>query len=177
MIATVVGLDDVISVTPTLDTNAYASGDRLGSIQTITNPFRSIHRANDLPVASAGGGTVQPRNGRVILSEVTLLDQAKQSQPIDLLFFDSSPTVASADNAPIDISDAEMAAKFIGSVSIGSTYVALAGNSVSTDRNLNMLLKQNPSATDNNIYVVAVIRGSATFTASSLIFSYKFYQD
>lgn len=175
MINEVIGLDDVIDVVPTLDTNAYATGDRLGSIHTITNAFRKLHRSMDPITATASD--FQGQAGKVILHSITIIDQAKQSQPIDILFFSSSPTVASADNAAIDISDAEMDAKCIGVVSFDSTYVALAANSCAAKTNLGLVLKQSTSAANNNLYAVCVIRGSATYAASSLRFKYGFLQD
>lgn len=175
MIHEVIGLDDVIDVVPTLDTSAYASGDRLGSIHTITNAFRKIYRNVD-PI-TATTSAFQGQSGKVILQSITIIDQAKQSQPIDILFFSSSPTVASADNAAIDISDAEMDAKCIGVVSFDASYVALAGNSVASKNSIGLEMKQSISATDNNIYAVCVIRGAGTYAASSLRFKYGFLQD
>lgn len=175
MIAEVIGIDDVISVTPTLDTNAYTTGDRFGAIQTLTNVFRKIHRSLD-PV-TATTSDFQPKSGKVILQSVFILDKAKQSVPFDILFFDRLPTVASADNAAIDISDTEME-KCIGSVTIDSDYVALASNSVTTLRPpVSLLLKQSASATDNNLYAVVIIRASGTFAASDVTFKYGFFQD
>ena len=175
MIAQVIGIDDVINVTPTLDTSAYASGDRLGSIHTISGAFRNIDRSFD-PVTSTDSVN-KKKQGHVILQSITVIDQAKQSQPMTIMFFNSSPTVASADNAAIDISDAEMIAKCIGVVSFDATYLALAANSVATKTNIGLLLEQSASATDQNIYAVVVIGGAATYTASSLLFQYGFLQD
>ncbi|NDC96075.1 hypothetical protein EB077_12275 [bacterium] len=87
------------------------------------------------------------------------------------------PTVASADNSPIDISDAEMIAKCIGSITIDAPYIALAANSVVTESNLGLLLKQKSTAADGNLYAVCIIRGIATYAASSLVFRYGFLQD
>lgn len=176
MIAEVIGIDDVIDVVPTLDTNAYASGDRLGSIQTISSAFRKIQRTTLDPITPTSSD-FQGQAGKVVLQSIVVIDQAKQSQPIDILFFSSSPTVASADNAAIDISDAEMDAKCIGVVSFDATYVALAANSIAAKTNLGLVLKQSTSAANNHIYAVCVIRGAATFAASSLRFKYGFLQD
>lgn len=175
MIAEVIGIDDVISVVPTLDTNAYASGDRLGSIHTITGAFRKIRRSYD--AASPVETGYQPYHGKVYLHSVVIIDSAKQSQPIDILFFNALPTVASADNAAIDISDAEMEAKYIGGISVDEDYISLAANSAVTKRNIGLLVKQSTSAVDNNIYAVPVIRGAGTYAASSLKFLYAFMQD
>lgn len=175
MIAQVIGIDDVISVTPDLDTSAYASGDRLGSIQTIPGVFRRIGRAFDHNAILSKDAPNQC--GKVILQSIYIIDQALQSQPIDILFFDELPTVASADNAPIDVSDAEMIAKSIGSISITEPYIALAANSNVTKPNIGLLLKQKSTAADGNLYAVCVIRGNGTYQASSLVFRYGFLQD
>jgi len=175
MIAQVVGVDDVISVTPSLDTNAYVSGDRLGSIHTITGAFRRMNRSYDNNPAIAKDAPNQC--AKVILQSLSIIDQAKQSQPIDVLFFDALPVVASADNVAIDISDAEMADKCVGVLSVDNAYCALAANSVVTETNIGLLLKQKSTAADGNLYAVCVIRGGATFGASSLVFKYGFLQD
>lgn len=177
MIASVIGIDDTISVTPTLDTSAYTSGDRLGSIQTITSAFRKTYRPFDQPQQTLDSTSIIQVGGKVILSEVTIVDQAKQSAAIDILFFDALPTVASADNAPIDISDAEMIAKCVGAVSINASYIALAANSVVSQANLNIQMKQKSTAANYNLYAVCIVRATATYAADSLVFRYKFFQD
>lgn len=149
--------ENVVVVTPTIDTNAYTSGDRLGSIQEITNVLRQ-------DVASS--------KGIATLKQIAITDLASQKADIDLLFFNALPTVASADNAAIDISDAEIV-KFIGSVSVGAAYIDTASNSVSTtivDPGLKVY-----SASGTSVWVVAVIRDSATYgSASDLQFKYSF---
>lgn len=177
MIPTVIGLDDVIAVTPTLDTSAYASGDRLGSIQTITGAFRQMYRPFDQPNQALNSTSITQVGGKVILQSITIIDQAKQSQPIDILFFSELPTVASADGSPIDISDSELTAKCVGVVSVDASYVALSANSLVSQRNLGFILKQSATATNQNLYAVCVIRGSATYAADSLKFLYGFMQD
>lgn len=148
----------VVEVTPTLDTSIYASGDRLGSIMTIPNAARA--------------------NGfEVVLSDVTIIDKAKQSQAIDILFFDESPTVASADNAAIDITDAEMGDKFLGRVSIAtSDYSALANSSEASPASFNKVLK--PISSSKDLYALCVCRsGTPTYAADSLVIKFKFLQD
>ena len=149
-----IALSDVISVTPTLDTLAYVTGDRLGSVQTITDAVRIT-------------------TGTSVLQSITILDQARQSALMDILFFRASPTVASADNAAIDITDAQMLANYIGSVSITESYVALAGSSVVTKTGIGLVLKGSSS----HIYALPIIRGSGTYAANSLVFMYGFLQD
>lgn len=145
----------VVSAVPTLDTSAYASGDRMGTVMTLTGVF-------DVP------------SGAAELTSVTIIDQAGQSAALDILFFTASPTVASADNAAIDISDAEMLAKCVGSVTFAaSDYKATASNSVGTLKNIGLVLQgaRNSATTisdSQNLYALLVSRGSPTYAASSL---------
>jgi hypothetical protein len=151
------GNSKIVEVVPTLDTSAYASGDRLGSIMTVA--------AMRFPGGSA------------VLQDIVIVDQAKQSQAIDVLFFDESPTVASADNAAIDIADAQMNGKFIGRVSVAvSDYSALAASSEATVKNVGLLLKAISGATD--VFALMVCRsGTPTYGASDLIVKFKVLQD
>lgn len=154
-----VGLASVVlELTPTLDTSAYASGDRLGSIMTLTGASRATGECTTL-------------------IDVAVIDQAKQSQAFDIEFFDESPTVASADNAAIDISDSEMADKWQGRVSVATTdYAAFAGNSSASPAASVKGLK--PIAGSKNLFALLVCRsGTPTYAAGSLVIKFKFAQD
>ncbi len=149
----------VIDVTPTLDTSAYASGDRLDTaVATIPGVVR---RSNDFEGC--------------VLQSLTVIDSAIQSQAIDILFFDSLPTVASAANAAIDISDANML-KCIGKFSIAAadfSTVLIAGNSIACLRNIGLIMK--PVAEAVNLYMVLVCRSATpTYAATSLKFRFGF---
>ena len=65
-----------VVVTPTLDTNAYATGDRLGSLHTI--PY---------------AGRQTDGYGGAIIHSICIIDQAKQSAAMDILFFNDIITV------------------------------------------------------------------------------------
>lgn len=142
-----------VTVTPTLDTNIYASGDRLGSLMTIDDSSGFIQKGK-----------------LYLLEHVLILDQAKQSVALDCLMFDGSPTIASADNAAIDITDAEMA-KCAGYFQVvAASYVALANSSV-VQALPNIVLR--PDAT-GKIYALLVVRsGTPTYAAGSLVLQFK----
>jgi hypothetical protein len=150
----VAGVDlQVVNVTPTLDTSAYASGRRAGSIQEITNAVR------------VSGGTG-------ILQSLSIVDKAKQGAALRIYFFNALPTIASADNAPYDISDTE-AEKQIHYIDIASGDWAQDSQSnyfVSKDK-IGKCMKAVGSA---NLYAIIVAKGSATYAANSLYFSYEF---
>lgn len=140
----------VVEVNPTLDTSAYASGDRVGSLMTITG------------VGESGSGCV--------LDKVVIVDQAKQSSALKILLFNAAPTIASADNAAIDITDAEMIAKCIGVIDVPSaSYVALANNSV-----VDVAYARSVKAPAMTMYALLVSAGSPTYAASSLRLKFHF---
>lgn len=143
----------VVEIAPTLDTNAFASGDQISTIQTIDGPSEGY-----------GAGAC--------LEKIVIVDKAKQSSALKLVFFDALPTVASSENAAADVSDAQMAAKCIGAVSIAAgDYVALNANSVAT---VNPAMAVRPSAGTNKLYVLIVSAGSPTYGASDLQIKFTF---
>lgn len=142
----------IITVTPTLDTNAYAAGDHLGSLMTLTEAL-GINR-----------------HGK--LRSLTILDKAKQKSDLVVHLFQSSPTLTSLDNAALDISDAQMATHYIGSVSISaSAYIDLANCSVVTYGNLELILES--LVTDRGtLYAILESQGAPTYAASDLVLKF-----
>ena len=147
-------LGHIIEVTPTISTSAYTANDQLGGIMTLAGVSKS-------------GGQVG------VLQNVVIVDKAKQSLALDILFFDELPTVASSDNAALDITDAEVADKCLGSISIvAGDYVALNASSVATKVTGILALRPKKDAT---IYAVAVTRGTPTYgSTSDLVFKFTF---
>jgi hypothetical protein len=146
-----------ISVTPTISTSAYTSGDVVGGLMTFANAAR----------ISGGSGIVQ---------SILVLDKTQaQRAAMDLLFFDRSVTVAS-DNAAVAMSDADMA-YCLGIVPIGPYNTAFPGtplNSISTLTNIGLPFVLNGT----DLYVVAVVRAAPTYVATSdLVFILGILQD
>jgi hypothetical protein len=149
----------LIDVTPTLDTSAYGSGDHVGSIQTITGAGPAGFNA-------------------AVLESVTIIDKNAQGVALSILFFDSLPTIASADNAALDMTDAN-AAKCIGHVSIDTTdYVATASNTLGC-KVVSPGLPLTPARTgvQETIYAVVKSGGTPTYSADGLTFRYCFRWD
>lgn len=145
----------VVEVTPTLDTNAYTSGDRLGSIMTLDG-------------VTEGGAQITK------LATIVIVDGDKQSQALDILFFDELPTVASADNAAIDITDAQMTDKCVGYVAVAAAdFKALANSSVAVLKDVNLYLKPAVAA-EGKLYALMVTRGTPTHTAAGLVLKFVF---
>jgi len=145
-----------VSVTPTIDTSAYSDGDHLGTLHTIT----------------IGSGWV----GLATLVSVTVLDKAKQSSAMDIIFFNASPTIASSDNAALDFTDAE-AEKIIGHVSIAaSDYVTLNSNTVACTGLASAISLK--SATEGVLYAILKSSGTPTYVGTTdLIVTYTFGLD
>ena len=139
--------DDVIDVTCTLDTSAYASGDLLFDTQAAT----SAARVNA---------------GKVVLESVTVLDEDDQGIAFDLYFLDANNSMGTENSAP-SISDANARA-ILGYVPILSTdYRDLGGCRVACKAGIGLAMKAGSGTT--TIYVAGVNgTGTPTFTASGL---------
>lgn len=88
-----------ISVTPTVDTSAYATLDRVGTVMTFTL------------------GQAAPRSCRIVA--VRIEDYADQAANLNLHLYKVSPVLTNADNGAYALTDAEaVAAKYIDTVSI-----------------------------------------------------------
>lgn len=154
------GKSIIVTITPTVDTNIYASGDQIGV-------------ANELPNMCDSSGS-----DTLTIQDVIVLDKAKQKAAFDILFFNDSPTLASADNAALSITDAEMAAKFIGRVSVAAAdYKDTASNSDMTRTNIGLLVK-GAGAGRRSLWCVLQSQGTPTYTsASDLVIRIGAFQD
>lgn len=141
----------VVSVTPTLDTLIYASGDTLATaVLSFANAVR----------ISGGSGRVR---------KLVVIDNDLQSAAGELWLFSATVTPAAA-NAAHSISDAD-AALCVGVIPFG-TYYASALNSVSV---ASVDLPINCAAT--TLFGIAVTRGTPTHTASGLTFALHIQPD
>lgn len=139
--------------TVTVDTNAFADGDYVGSVITIEGMCR-------------GGASA------AVLEKITILDKDAQGVALDLLFFDESPTVASAENAALNISDTEME-KCIGGVSIvAADYHSTSANSIAT-KVISPGLPLKPDSSET-VYCVIKSRGTPTYAGAALTLRFTF---
>jgi hypothetical protein len=140
----------IVEVTPTVQAALYADGDQLGGVQELSSAVRD-------PENGMHGG---------VLHSISIVDKASQASALEILFFDESPTLTSSENAALDISDAEMADKCLGSVAIAAAdYVALNANSVATVNDLGLILKGANGST--SIYAAIRCGGTPTYTSTS----------
>ena len=139
-----------VTVTPTLDTSAYASGDQVSTLQTI----------NGLVPQSGVGAK---------LTMVRITDKAAQKSALDLVFFRESVTV-SADNAASAISDADMA-KAYGVINIlpADYDDDSTGNSIATVAPVAPLFMQGVGGgVRGRVWMAIIAKGAPTYAASDL---------
>lgn len=147
-------LDDVITITCSLDTNAYADGDVLFETQEIAN---AVNTAGDC----------------CILQSVVVSDIDDQGQGFDLIFFNANTSLGTENSAP-DIDDTEVLT-VIGRVQVGSgSFYDLGGNRVACVYGIGLLLK---SGASTSLYVAGVSRGTGTYTASGLQIQFGFLRN
>lgn len=141
-------------VTPTIDTAIYASGDQIGPAST------ELSQLNVSP------------NGLVLLSGIKVIDKDKEKAALDVLLFNSQPTNSTADNAALDISDAEMVAKYVGHISVAAAdYKDLAGSSVACvilAQPLQLkMLRNTANKYGTSLWFTIASRGTPTYTTNS----------
>ena len=137
--------DNVITITPTLDTAAYAAGDVL---------------FNPVEIVSA----VRVNAGACTLLSVHILDKADQGENFELVFLDSNINLGTI-NAAIDISDAN-AEHIIGHFSFANDYVDMINSQIRCDYGIGLELKA--GVTTTSLYVAGISKGTGTYAASDL---------
>ena len=138
----------LFSVTPTLDTSAYAAGDVLFDRTVLTNFFRK----ND---------------GTGILQSIQVIDGDDNGVAIDFYLQTTNQTLGTANAAP-SISDAN-AAEILGPFSIAAAdYKDLGGVKVGKISGLAQAIKSVSGA--RTLYISAVVTsGTPTFTAAGIV--------
>lgn len=138
---------NLITVTPTLDTSAYADGDVL---------FAPVELAN---AAGEYGGIT-------MLQSAAIVDASDQGAAFDLLFFNGSSVSLGTLNAACSISDAD-ALFHQGRVQIlSSDYYDLGGCRVAGLNAIGRIMQALP--TSRSLYVGGISRGTGTYAASAL---------
>jgi hypothetical protein len=128
----------------TTNGSAYASGDNIGGILTISNALIT------------SGGTA-------FINTIELWDVAAQSAAITIDFWDASPSGTYTNDAAQVIAGDQ--GKWLGSYSIASgDYVATGAVSRVTAKGLNIPIAGNAST---NIFATLVTTGTPTYTSAS----------
>lgn len=133
----------MITVTLSLDTNAYTSGDVLAATQEVEN-YRAI------------AGTTS------YLQSLTVIDADDQKAAMDIYFLSSNVALGTENAAP-SISDGD-AASILGCVEVAAgDYNDLGGVAVASLKNIGLTL-----TAPSGLYVAAVTGGTPTHSASGL---------
>lgn len=136
------------SVTLTLDTAQYASGDVLADTQTITTAF------------DESGGVCE-------LVSVVVVDKDDQKQGLELVFLNAANSLGTENGTP-DITDAE-AETVLAIVPIASTdYEDLGGVSIVNLPRSSLGYVMRAAAT-TSLYMGAISKGTGTYTASGIV--------
>lgn len=138
-----------VSVTPTIDTSAYITGDQVGGIMTFTGALRGTNA------------------GYVVSAMIS--DKSAQTTDIELWLWSASPSGTFTDQAASDPLDADISVKFLGVVKFSSTEIYSASdNGVKYKGNLLLPVQGFSSDTISyNIYGTLVSRGAPTFASTS----------
>jgi hypothetical protein len=132
---------------------------------TVTHEAAAYHDGDDLGNCFEIANAVPDVGGEAVLESVMIVDAAKQASALALLLFTSQPTVASAENAALDITDAQMAAKCIAVISIPSaSYFSLAANSV-VQIDVSIVVKA--AAGSTSIYGQLLCKGTPTYAGTT----------
>jgi hypothetical protein len=133
----------MITVTLSLDTNAYAIGDVLAATQEVT-------------------GYVAVAGSKSFLQSVTVLDADDQKIAMDLVFL-SADVALGTENAAPNISDAN-ADNILGIVRIAaSDYIDLGGVACATRTGLGLSI-----LAPQGLYIAAITGGAPTHSAAGV---------
>jgi hypothetical protein len=121
----------VISASPTLDTNAYATGDEMGTVLTFT-------------------GFARGHVGTAKIAWGMATDKAGQNVDFKLHLFTASPSTDSSDNGALDFADTSLV-NYLCTVNF-NVHEVFADNAVHYAQNVGCILQQTPGATSIAVY-------------------------
>jgi len=137
----------VLTSTPTISTDAYASGDLVGTLMSVAEAVRGKALVH-------GTGTIR---------SVMISDLAKQSANMDVLFWTVNPSNTTfTDNAAFDMNDNDLV-NMCGIAQV-TTHIAFADNGVSTAHDLFIPYDL---TTGSVLYAALVARATPTYAGTS----------
>jgi len=135
----------VLESTITTTETAYADHDQIDSVKTLSNAFSGTSRKG-------------------VIESITVLDKVSQSSALTLYFFDESPTVASSDNAALNITDAELADKAVCKAEIAAaSYQTFSASTLSSTLNVGCVV----SSLSKDLFMVVQSAGTPDYTAGT----------
>lgn len=141
-----------VTITPTLDTSAYASGDTL---------FATTEIANATKIADIGS----------LLQSLAVIDKSDQGVAMTLYFFSANVTFGTA-NSPPSISDTD-ALTCLGWVDVGTgDFKDVGGARIACVRSIGLDLT--PASGGRSVYVAATVSGTPTYANGDLAIRFGF---
>ena len=141
------GFTKIVTVTPTIQAAAYATGELVGGKMS----FAGAVRMKDL-VAATG-----------LIQSVVITDLGKQSVALDLVFFDTDPSNTTfTENSALAVNDTDLLT-VVGVASV-TDWKSLSDNSVGLALNLAMPFNL---GTGTVLYGALVSRGAPTYASTS----------
>lgn len=141
-----------VTITPTVDTSAYAAGDLVGGKLTFGDALFGIEGASGL------------------LQTAQLTDAGQQDAALDLLLFEADPASTSfTDNAAFGV-DAADRTKICARITL-ATYLALDDVSVARADNLALPIM---GISNSTLYGALVSQGTPTYAADDLTLALTF---
>lgn len=153
VVGTVVGALNTVAVTPAVAADAHAAGDCIGPIMT----FAALARADG-------------KTGYVTAAQA--ITKVANTEQIDLFVFNASPSNSTTTDSGAFSLHVDDMAKLIGVIPVSNWY---AGGTPGVGFNDTCRVPVDGQAADD-LYVVAVARGTITFTGTSDI-TFKLTQD
>lgn len=143
---------------PVISTSAYANGDCVGGLQTISSAVNADGLA-------------------AYLHSITIVDESAQDTAFSFIFFSENPSASTfADNAAISIAAADRD-KILGVVAAGSTDYFPVGSGLSVASLRGLGLSLDTGAEGNDLWVAAIANEAGTYAGTDgLIFRFGLAQ-
>ncbi len=134
----------VISITPTISTSAYATGDVVGGKLTLEGVLMS----------------------RALLTHLAVFDDDGEGVQLDFFLFNADLEGTYTDNAAFAINASDKA-KWIGQIVIETgDYLSAGADKTGLKTPINLPLERGANGNED-LFAVCVIRSSTTFTATT----------
>jgi hypothetical protein len=136
----------------------YTAGDQVGTLRTIPDAFSGNE------------------NAQSILHSLVLVNKTTTAPAMDVLLFSSAITPTSADDAAVSVTDAIMAASFLGAITVDvADWKTTAANAWATKTGLSLAVKN--AAGGSSLYALFVDRTGVALAADAIEAKFGFLQD
>lgn len=139
----------VLSNTPTIDTNAYASGDNIATTQELSDAELTEHLKAGLSAHIVG---------------IEVDDKSTQAAPMDIRLYKEAPAGGGNDNAAFDPNDADQALGLVGTPVTIANWFTANDNCMGRSGALYIPIQ---STDEEHIYMRVISRGTPTYASAA----------